>query len=248
MIHFPILRTKRITVQLNELKIGDALRIAVIPEQTREIATTEFLKAVVDGDANPRNWTVQDRVMAVAHYLAAISPDGPDFQVGDGHYSDYLDGGVDIQPELIGSELGIIDGDAWTIVHLTGAMAESVERLEGQVNGLSGRLHWLLGCMAAQLVRSGETIPVFDVEEQYDDWLKARMLVIANYPESSFQELMYAFRVGRDRLYHLFNIDFNDSGIVVAPKRGGDGGLPPAMFPVHAAISPTARAMVTRTD
>ncbi|WP_197714678.1 hypothetical protein, partial [Nitrosomonas supralitoralis] len=87
MIHFPILRTRRLTVQLKELSIGESIAIAAMPSHLEEAVTTAFLlKAVATakGIENPADWTVQERMMVVCHYLASVSDDGPDFAVGDG--------------------------------------------------------------------------------------------------------------------------------------------------------------------
>jgi hypothetical protein len=48
---------------------------------------------------------------------------------------------------------------------------------------------------------------------------------------------------GREKLSHLFNIEFSDKGLVALPKGGLAGGLPPARFPVHHAISSLAKAL-----
>jgi hypothetical protein len=238
--HFPVLRTQRLTVQLQELSIGASIRLAAMPEHWREAASTAFLRAAMQsaqGVDDPLQWTVQERYLAVAHYLAAVLEDGPDFTIGGGHFTDYLDSDADSFVES--HELGEFGGDQWRIVHLTGAMAESIERLDGEFS-MTGRLHWIFGGMAAQLVRQGEDIPDFSSDNQRDEWLLTRMRIFAAFPESQFERLMTAYYVGLDALHHLFTINFNDRGIVVMPRKGADGGLPPATFPVDSCLSRTA--------
>lgn len=163
MIYFPPLRTRRLTVQLRELSIGDSLTLAAMPGHMEEASTTAFLRCAVDAAKvaveDPARWTVQERILAVCHYLSATTEDGPDFSLGEGHYSDYLQGEADIQTSVQAVEVGEVGGDTWHVRHLTGAMAESIERMAGEIEGLSGRLHWLFGAMAAQLVRTGEEVP-----------------------------------------------------------------------------------------
>lgn len=245
MIHFPILRTRRLTVQLKELSIGESIAIAAMPSHLEEAVTTAFLlKAVATakGIENPSDWTVQERMMVVCHYLASVSDDGPDFAVGDGRYSDYLDGGTDIPTPEEMDGLGEIGGDVWLIQHMTGAMAESIERLSGEIEGVSGRLHWLLGGMASQLVRQGEVVPDPNSGEgAYDEFLVNRIHTISGYPESDFAVLMNAYMAGRDNLHHLFRVELSSDGLVALPKGGEAATLPPARFPVRTCVSRLAK-------
>jgi hypothetical protein len=241
MKHFPILRTRRLTLQLKELTIGQSSNLAGMPAHLHEASCTAFLRAATETASipDPVQWTVQDRIFAVAHFLAIVSEDGPDFAIGSGKYTDYLDGTTDTAIEQ--AEIGEIGGDRWVIRHLRGYAAESIERLVGEVD-VKPRLHWLLGAMSAQLTRQGEAIAELTTEGQYDEWLLNRMRVFAAFPESDFEALALAYEQGRKALNHLFAIDFNDTGIVVLPNTGADGGLPPARFRVSACLSPIARA------
>ncbi len=248
MIHFPILRTRRLTVQLRELSLGASIAIAAMPGAREEACCTAFLRHALvsaQGVDDPAQWTVQERMLAVCHYLAAVSDDGPDFSLGNGRYSDYLDGAADLVLPLPAVDVGEIGGDRWSIRHLTGAMAESVERLEGEVENVSGRLHWLLGGMAAQMIRAGETVPdTSEGEGAFDEFLLARMRVFAGYPESEFTELLHRYGTGRERLHHLFRVEFAGDGLVALPKGGAASDLPPARFPVRAGLSELTRNLV----
>lgn len=246
MIHFPILRTRRLTVQLRELSIGESIAIAAMPSHLQEAECTAFLRAAVksaQGVEDPAQWTVQERILAVCHYLAATAEDGPDFSVGAGRYADYLDGGADVDMKAQQIEVGEVGGDDWHMRHLTGAMAESIERMAGEVTDAHGapipaRLHWILGGMACQLVRAGESIADASVGEgAFDEFLSERMRVMAAFPESDFAALMGLYFSGRDRLHHLFRVDFGDDGIITLPKGGAAGNLLPARFPVRSCLS-----------
>lgn len=241
MKHFPVLRTRRLTVQLKELSIGDAIALANMPEHLGEAECTAFLKfavaSVATGSPNPAEWTVQERALAVAHYLASVMEDGPDFSLGAGKYSDYMDGAADISLAMKQVPLGEIGGDNWEIRHLTGGMAESIERLLGEAGDMPPRLHWIMGGMAAQLVRVGEQMPELASDSLYDEWLLSRIKVFTAFPESDFGQLMAAYNAGRGKLHHLFAFNFYDNGIVILPKAGGAEGLSPARFPVRTCLS-----------
>jgi len=257
MVHFPLLRTRRLTVQLRELTIGESIAIASMPPHLPEAECTAFLRAAIhsaQGVEDTADWTVQERMLAVCHYLAATAEDGPDFSLGEGHYSDYLDGAIDIQPQTPQIEVGELSGDVWHMRHLTGRMAESIERMAGEVQDavgqpLAGRLHWLLGGMAAQMVRTSETVPDANVAEgAFDEWLVARMRVMSAFSESDFAALMSLYFEGREKLRHLFRIEFSKDGIVAMPKGGAAANLPPARFPVRAALSRLALELVGKPD
>lgn len=252
MINFPTLRTRRLTVQLRELSIGESIAIAAMPTHLEEASCTAFLRravATAKGIEDPAHWTIQERMLAVCHYLASVSEDGPDFALGDGRYSDYLDGAADISTAVISVDVGEVGDDAWKVRHLTGAMAESIERMAGEVEGVSGRLHWLLGGMAAQMVRTGESVPdATDGEGAFDEFLIGRMRVMAGFPESDFADLMSRYMEGREKLHHLFKIEFAQDGLVSMPKGGAASDLPPARFPVRTCLSGVARELVGKPD
>lgn len=244
MIHIPVLRSRRLTVQLKELSIGESIALAAMPLHLEEAACTAFLRRAVvscKGVEDPAYWTVPERMLGVCHYLAAVADDGPDFSLGEGRYSDYLDGAADMKPDRV--DVGDVGGDVWQVGHLTGAMAESIERMAGEVDGIAGRLHWQLGGMAAQLVRAGETPPdPADGEGAFDEYLVARMRIMAGFPASDFETLMTRYAQGRDKLDHLFHVDFSTDGLVALPK--GGGALPPARFPVRSCLTRMALEMV----
>lgn len=226
---------------MRELSIGDAIALASMPPSQDEAACTALLRRAVEsvkGEADPALWTVQERIMAVCHYLAVTCDDGPDFSVGGGRYSDYLDGAAQGDSDSVLA--GELEGDEWHVCQLTGAMVEAIERVKGEISGIDGRLHWLLGGMAAQLYRPSESIPDATGGE-YDEWLAQRMRVLASFPESDFAKLLLLYQRARSRLHHLFAIEFSSEGIVAVPKEGAANvDLPPARFPASACLSKLA--------
>lgn len=252
MIHFPILRTRRLTVQLQEISIGNAIAIAGMPEHLEQSECTAFLKAVTknvsSGPQSPSDWTLQERTMAIAHYMASTLEDGPDFSLKSGKYSDYLDGAADISPAMTKTPIGEIGGDHWSFRHLTGGMLESIERLSGEIPEFSMRTHWQFGCMAAQLIRDNEELPEINSDGQFDEWLLKRMQVLKEFPETEFTTLLLGYEAGKEKLHHLFSYDFSDDGIVILPKGGLGGELPPARFRGRSCLSAIAFDLAGKHD
>lgn len=256
MIYFPPFRTRRHESALRELTMGESIAIAGISPSRAEEETTAFLRAVVASSApgleDPAHWTVQERCAAVAWYLAATLSDGPDFAVGDrARYSDYLDGENDIPLPVGAVQIGELGGDEWSVRHLTGAMAESVERTAGEVEGISLAAHWRIGVMGCQLVLNHEDTPDPKMAGggAFDEWLVSRIRTLLNFPQASFLELFQMYYNGRESLHHLMRVEVGSSGLVVMPKKGGEASdLPPATFLPGPAISSAARSMAVGDD
>jgi len=242
MKHFPLLRSGAWAVQLRELSIGQCLQLAAIPLERDQAQTTAFLRfASIDPASDPLLWTVAERTFALCHYLAISDEHSANFAVGAGHLTDYLDAG---KPRAVDSvDMGVLAGDHWQLLQLNGAMAESIERLVGECEHLAGRAHWLVGSMAAQLQRSGETAPdALNNSDAYDRWLGERMRVLCAFPESDFSALLAAFERSCMQLAHLFRLHCDDQGLVFLPQEAR-GDLPAARFPVSAALGPVAQAL-----
>ena len=247
MIHFPDLTLKNRTYQLKELTIGQSIAIASRPSHLEEANATAMIRMIAshsgDGSAvDPLSMTVELRLAIMAHYMACTLDDGPDFAMGDGAtYSDYVDFSLGADSEQGVVDLGEVAGDKWKIEPMTGLMVESVERLQGQIANLSGRAHWMIGTMAAQLFRDGEAVPTDP--NGMDSWITHRASVLAAYPDSDFSQLIMQWAQGRAKQRYLYQIEFSSDGIVVAPREGGEASAL-ARFPVSTAISPVARLLV----
>lgn len=251
MIEIPPLRTKRLTARLRELTIRDAIALAAVPAHLHQESASRFLRAAVaevKGVTDPADWTVQERTLAICHYMASTLDDGPDFALAGGvsRYSDYLMGGTDYPAERV--ELGELEGDTWSIRQLTGRLAESIERLEGELDDITRGAHWQAGMMAAQLIPNGDDGEGL-TEGELDAFLLARMQTILGFPESAFTRLLAMYHDGADKLQHLLKLSFDDEGIIVLPadkqgdEQGGELAIPPARFLAGTCITPIARRM-----
>lgn len=236
MIVFNPLRTRRLAVEFKELTIGDALYLLEITAARAEAGTTELLRRIIaDAGKSPDigQWTVQERAFAVSHYLAHVDPTGPNIEIGENVLSDYIVPEKDFPEEI---PLGVVAGDQWRLVPLTGNAAEAIERLiaSGSIRG--NRAGWWFGAMAAQLWRPGEHPPEGDLDEA----IAERVKVFSLYPDSDFMALMSAFLAGTDAQNHLLRLGFSDNGIVWMQE---GPGLTPARFPFRSCISAAARTV-----
>lgn len=242
MIQFPPLRTKRLNVNLKELSIGAAIKLCQLPSDMIEVGTSEFLRSVVTEPERERPgqvndhllWTVQERSAVVAHYLSATS-ESPDFEIGDGKYTDYLMMDRDSCDPL---PLGDLEGDNWILYPLLGAHAESIERLIRSGDLEDGRTGWWFGGMAAQLWRDNES-PVDPLDEyELDQSIKSRAAILSDFPERSAISLLSMYLQGIEKQSHIFRMTFTDEGIAFAVNPESEAAdLPPARFPFSATLS-----------
>lgn len=247
MIHFSPITTARLDVQLRELTIRESVDLAATPLERHEAATKALLERVIEAargkHSNPGRWTVQERMYAVAHYIACTSESG-NFAIGSGFFLDYLDAKRDAAPDT--ADAGKACGDAWTIKQLTGDEALALEGL------CSDRLDWIAGDMAARMSVTGQDEGRPDATDrpgEYAAWLAERKGVMQAMPEGDFEELFEAYRRGLGLLHHLFHLELDDNGHVAMPiRKEGGAGLAPARFQVDACIGRVARELGRRPD
>lgn len=249
MIHFPPLRTGRLDVQLRELTIAEAVALAAVPAARHEANATALLRCIVDearGEhSEPGRWTVQERMLVVAHYIACTSEEANFALGGEARFLDYLMAERDTaEPEV---DAGEACGDAWRLRQLTGDEAAAVEAL------CSSRMDWVLGDMAARLraIGDAEDAAAPDATAEpglYADWIAERKAAFGKLPESDFEALFGIYRGALPRLDHLFLIDFDAEGHFALPARRKEGGaaLAPARFPVASTLSAAALELGAR--
>lgn len=251
MILFSPLRTRRLSVRLRELTLGDAIALCKLPAERHELTATEFLRMVArDAEApqpryvtDPRLMTVEERTLLVCHYLAQVSADGPDFSLGEGaRLSDYVAFDADLKTEGVTAEAA---GKRYTVRPLLGVHAEILERL------CSARGDWLLGSMACQMQADGEAAPAWaelsDVALM--EAVKARQDALRDLPESDFEAMLAAYSGAQRDLTHFFILNFDDHGIVCEPQLGEEAGQkPPARFLASTCVSGLARRLFAQPD
>lgn len=216
------------TVQLRELTIRQAHALAQMPDHLLELATTNFLRSVVESPSSqeddPLYWTVEERMMGIAHYLAnqsAQSGASMNFEMGDKHFLDYFM--PDSRPRIQQVEAGEVLEKKWVVRQLTGRMAESIERLGSDLTGgLTGRARWQFGRLACQMVSEEDAGNGFDSDAAFDLWLGRRFQYLIDLSESDLMALMIAYETSRLKLQHLFLVGSDELGLVALCK-GGQG-------------------------
>lgn len=236
MLFIPMLKSTRFAVQLKEIAMLNAIKLANMPPNTSEQQDTFLLNSIIESveglEENPLFWTVQERLFVIGHYIVATQDDNPDFVIGNANYSDYLQ--AEKHYTLDHLDLGVYEEDMWTAVPLLGVMAETIESLEGAIDGVEGRMHWSLGCMACQLIPNGKELDYYSPD--YYQKVLERMLTLSQIPESAFIHLLTQLTIANTEFTHLFKIALTDKGIAVVPKVGGTD-KPYARFPAHSAIT-----------
>ena len=260
MTPFGPLRTARLDVRFRELDFFAEMVLCQIPEALHERALTEFLEASIDPTkvsespnhvTNPRLWTVQERMLGLAHYNLHVRPDAPNYSVTEAsRLMDYLDNTlVPAEPSTF-----LVGDSPMFLGPLLGAMAETIEMLHGEVldekgRVLSGRVHWMIGMMAARCLHEGETHPCpVEATSAYEDWLKHRMLQVAKLSSSRHAELYKQFGIANEKDVQFFRIWFDDLGIIALPRLSGDakeaaGVIPAARFLIHSALGELALSL-----
>lgn len=240
MNHLCPLNLPSITLEMRELTILQAMTLAKIPTTQEQYSVGRFIKFVTNNAVNPSLLTAQERTMALCHYLAASGDNGADFSVGSGTFFDYFNPTPVKKDDKI--PLSDYAGDNWHITPLFGWALESLERLQGEIVELEGRIYWLIGRMAAQLLRDNEDLPDFNSNDSVDIWLLNRLRTFSRYPEREFNQLLSSFLSAVEGHDALFKIDVDDVGLVIMPCEG-DKGLPPARFPCYTLLTEWARLM-----
>ena len=241
---------------MREIGIENAILLALMSPDRNEAATSEFLRfVIVEADqpserhvTDPRAWTVQERMRAYSHYLAAVSADDDaNFQIGNGRYSDYLLPAREYPREDV-LELGEIDELTWTMRPLLGAEAEAIESIQHE-SKIGGRFYWYCGAMAAQLRNNndGECPSAITNWTEYVEWLRPRMAQIRAMAESEYIALLEAWSNGNSQLDHYFSIDFDGNGALAVPVSEAGTTLGPVRFRARSVCSAIALRLAGKT-
>lgn len=242
-------RTRRISVTLRELTMGESIGLCKIPSDRPELTTTEMLKCAAS-DArqpvpgyvtDPRLLTVEERLMLVVTYLAHVSSDGPDFSVGELKMSDYFE--LDADSDKDQTVLGMVADKERVMRPLLGLHVEALESI------CTKRGDWIRGAIACQMFeasdQAGAQFPVWAeaTSAQVIEWIEGRMDKLLKLPESMFEEIYAAWLDGSEHLRHFVDYTFDATGIVCVVSQKGQGGSESAAarFRADTCISGTAR-------
>lgn len=245
--------TSRISVEMDEMLIEDVEKLCEIPAIYEQRTATELLRRVCkpidrpNAVADPRFWSVNERIFVIANYMAATRDDGPDFPVGaeevGGHFSDYLLVGPDYEADIPFT----FDGRDMLFSPLLGYQAEIIETLIAGGTYKPTDFSWWCATMAA-CVRGADEEPVpYTDDASYEAALVARITPIRKLKDRQFVGLFHAFLEVQQRGAHLVHAITSSFGVVAAPVSERPQGAPelaPACFPAHTCISSAARAVM----
>lgn len=245
------INTRRISVDMSEMLIEDVEKLCEIPAVFEQRTVSELLRRVckpIDRPgavADPRLWSINERIFAVASYMAATRDDGPDFPVGaaetGGHFSDYLLEGADFVGDIPFSACG----RDLLYTPLLGYQAEIIEALIAGGTYKATDFSWWCGAIAA-CVRGDDEEPVAYIDDgSYETELVSRITAIRKLADTEFVELFHAFLQVQQRGAHLVNAVTSSFGVIAAPvseRKEGAPELAPACFPPHTCISVGARS------
>lgn len=244
MILFPFKRTRRVAVELRELTLGESIAICALPASRLEATTTEVLRRIAEKAqeprpgyvANPRLWTVEERMLVIAHYLSLVQDDGPNFAIGaNAQLSDYVTFDADLLVDQV--QLGVVAGAECTMYPLLGIHAEVLE-LECESRG-----DWLLGAMACQILSEAPPAWLEMSDLELRTWVRERIASLKALPESDFEEYLIGYAAGRQQLFHFFRVDFDDAGVVCKLQGEEVEGRASARFPAHTCVGPATRSL-----
>lgn len=196
--------TKRINAQMQELTIQGAIALCEIPPHLNELGISRALEKIINQTNLPlKEWTVQERVLAIAHYLTA-QEQGDFYITEQSKLSDfYLDQDYQETPYYF---------DDLEIVPLTAKYAESIERAIISMNIQNA---WTIGAMAATIRQKGDKW-----QGSADEFIHENIQRILNLPESEFLELLNHFQAAQEHLKHGVEILYTNDGIAMLSQKG----------------------------
>lgn len=245
MISFASIRTRRVCLIPQELTLGQAITVCKLPAHRHELVASELLKHISAKATSPlpryitdpRLWTLEERIMVLAQYLAQVSPDGPDFAVGSHTVSEFVNFTLDADKDEV--SIGSVSGKERLVRPLLGIHGEALEQV------CESRAEWMLGAMACQMFAADEAVPDWSQGDlDIQDWVRQKMESLRSLPESEFEELYSAWLSGRDHLRHFVDLSFDDEGAVCVAREKEEGGdFVSARFLALSAISDTAKLL-----
>lgn len=243
--------TNRISVELTEIPIDASESVCAIPAQFEQRTATEMLKGIIrpieraGAVADPRMWSVSERMYVIALYMSATRDDGPDFPIGQGKFSDYILDGTDFVAEVP------FECDDRELIYspLLGYQAEVIETLiEGGIYSKTS-YSWWKACIAA-CVRGADEEPIPYIDDgKYEAVLIERIAAVGRLADTQFAELFDAYQIAAQRGAHMVYAITNVYGVLAAQVSEPDAekGVPelaPARFPALSAVSIRARQIM----
>lgn len=223
MLNFPRIEIGSRMVYLRELKVGEALELARMPEALLEARLTKFLAAILEDESLALNLSVQERYYLLMQYLSV--QDGSPLTT-NANFNKYLL----IQSQREAWRESITEG-ALTVNHLTGAHVEMMETLCEDV------ADWIFGAMACQCELSSNDWPKMPTGSAKTSELSAvmrqRIAILESMDQTIFNDLYDQYAMLCDRLSRFVRTGFDSKGITIL---GGADVDAPARFRASASL------------
>lgn len=217
MLNFPRIELGERMVHLRELKMGEALELARMPELLLEARLTKFLSAILEDAALALSLSVQERYFLLMQYLSV--QDGSPLTT-NANFNKYL-----LIPSQREPWQQSIVSDGLTVNHLTGNQAEILETLCEDV------ADWVLGAMAFQCELTGVDWPTLPKNNPKNSELslvmRDRIAILESMDQSIFNNLYEHYLFSCDRLSRFIKTGFDAKGVIVL---GGADVDAPARF------------------
>lgn len=230
--------TKRINAKMRELTMREAIDLCAIPDHLQELGISRALQAVVAETNLPlEQWTVQERMAAVGHYITAQEEGDWALLDGVSYAQCLLEQDYPEQPYRFEQA----DGAMMEIVPLTGEYAEACERAVVGLNAehFAAAGNWVMAAMAATVRLAGS-----EWDGTADEFVQENIKRLQELPESAFAELHNHFQAAWQQMAHGFHLAFDADGLfALARVQEGGAGLVPVRFQFIACIGSATAAL-----
>ncbi|MBD8671647.1 hypothetical protein [Pseudomonas lurida] len=249
MKYIPPINTRRLSIELTELDMDDIQDLCEIPAVFDQRTASVLLSRIARSSdrpgavTDPRLWSVNERMYVIGSYMAATRDDGPDFPLGEGHFSDYLLLNTDY-PDQVEFEH---EGNTLIYTPLLGYQAEIIETLIADGTYKKTAYSWWCGAIAA-CVRGVDEQPLVYVDDgSSEKVLIERIAGVRKLKDSQFVGLFDAYLLAAQRAAHFVYAITSEYGVLAAQVSDVSEGVPelaPARFPAHSAISERSREVM----
>jgi hypothetical protein len=248
--------TRRISVNMEELEMDQIQALCEIPavhEQRTISKLLSFICKPIDRPgavADPRHWSVNERMHVVASYMSGTRDDGPNFPLhekGDTRQTFYADYILE-QTDYVADIPFQFGGESLIFSPMLGYQAEAIETLIDDGVYQATDYSWWCASMAA-CVRGVDDEPLVYIDDaSYAAALVERITPIRRMKDRKFCAFFDAYMDATMTAAHLMHVVTSQYGLVAAKVSETPGEEVPevvtARFPAHSCISERARQIM----
>lgn len=189
---------------ITELNLGQAIEIAKIPQNQHERKISAILTAILGGEIDPYELTLQERHYLLMQYVARHDESfgyGIDFS--------------DFEKDALPSEAVEVNG--YTFRHLNGYECEALEQYA------KNYMDWVLGSIALQISGNDlmEILPAKDIKYALN-LISSRVGQLYAMDLDTAEIIFNSYYEAMDSLNHLLDYGYDEFGVVVIGKPSFD--------------------------